>query len=68
MSGVEKKGEFRAWHPNGKLAHQSLWKDGKLNGVALFWWPNGQLKTRSFYKNGKNMSIKYWDERGNLIK
>jgi antitoxin component YwqK of YwqJK toxin-antitoxin module len=63
----KKEGEYKMWHPNGKIKRQGYYKDDKLEGEYKRWYDNGQLGGQSYYKEGKKEGeTKSWDKCGNL--
>ena len=44
-----KSGNEVAYYPNGQLAFQRSWTEGKREGETIFWWPDGQTKSTSTY-------------------
>lgn len=45
-------GEWRFWHPNGKIAMQGTYEFGKQVGTAVWWHENGQIKSQGQYVEG----------------
>jgi antitoxin component YwqK of YwqJK toxin-antitoxin module len=52
-------------YSNGQKKSESIYKDGKLDGVTTYWHTNGQKKSKSIYKDGKmNRLTTGWYENG----
>ena len=70
FSGIEKKGEYKAWHDNGQLYIQYFCNDeGKPEGECKKWHPNGKLKIHCFFndKGEKEGEYKEWWRNGQLM-
>ncbi len=64
----KKEGEYKMWHPNGKIKRQGYYKEGKLEGEFKCWWDNGQLHIQGYYKEGKlEGECKNWLENGQIL-
>jgi antitoxin component YwqK of YwqJK toxin-antitoxin module len=46
-------GLYQAWHPNGQLSCEQIYKDGKMHGLYQAWNSNGQLSCEQMFKDGK---------------
>jgi len=46
-------GFFRRWHINGKLAAETSYKNGLLDGPGILWSESGAIKERACFKLGK---------------
>jgi hypothetical protein len=54
---------------NGKLAFQTSFKDGILDGFEKCWHENGKLASESFIKDGKLVGVsREWNELGVKIR
>ncbi|WP_256597479.1 toxin-antitoxin system YwqK family antitoxin [Pseudomonas sp. 31-12] len=42
-----KQGDFKEWYADGQLKNHKIYKDDKLQGLALTWHENGQLASSS---------------------
>ena len=42
-------------------------KDGKRDGVAMFWHENGQKALEGTFKDGEEVSVKYWNSKGEEV-
>jgi antitoxin component YwqK of YwqJK toxin-antitoxin module len=49
----EADGDYREYHPNGKLFAEGKFKSGRQDGEWSFWFDNGQLNRKANYKEGK---------------
>ena len=54
------------WYENGKKKVESIYKDGKRDGLVTNWYENGQKKYEGTYKDGKLISFKMWNEDGSV--
>lgn len=58
-------GLFQSYHPNGKLAFEGTYVDGKEDGVWTDYHQNGQIAARGHYKSGDEVGDwEFWDENG----
>ncbi len=63
----KKEGEYKMWHPNGKIKRQEYYKEGKEEGEFKWWWNNGQLHVQYYYKEGEREGeFKEWWDNGQL--
>lgn len=46
-------GEFKEWHPNGKLWKQGAYKNGNAVGEWKYWHENGTLAKSGHFKGGQ---------------
>ena len=42
-------------------------KDGKRDSVAMFWHENGQKALEGTFKDGEEVSVKYWNSKGEEV-
>jgi antitoxin component YwqK of YwqJK toxin-antitoxin module/thiol-disulfide isomerase/thioredoxin len=56
-------GIVKTYHPNGKIALEGAYQNGKASGIWKQYYPNGILKTENTYINGimHGQFIKYYD-------
>ena len=55
------------WSENGQLEFESMYKDGKQNGLCRCWHENGQLLYEGMFKDGgRNGLCRWWSENGQL--
>lgn len=58
----------KAWHPNGRLASEILFVDGRAEGTGYHWHENGALKAENNFKNDQwHGAFRSWDDAGNLL-
>ena len=61
------QGHFRTWHPNGQIACDYHYVDGKFDGEHRETYASGQLRLNGMYREGrKNGPLKQWYEDGTL--
>ena len=53
-------------HPNGKLAHETSYVNGLMNGFRRRWYESGKIKTQFIGITGWEAEIKEWYENGQL--
>ncbi len=54
-------------YPDGQLAWEGNFKDGKQDGLHRLWYKNGQLKFEGNFKDGKKDGLwRWWSEDGQL--
>ena len=56
------------WFEYGQKRFEETYKDGELDGLVTMWYENGQKWIEFTYKDGKEISRKFWDKNGNIIK
>ncbi|WP_223512288.1 toxin-antitoxin system YwqK family antitoxin [Pseudomonas sp. GL-B-19] len=62
-----KQGDFKEWFSDGQLRDHKIYKDDKLEGLALTWHDNGQLASSSPYSDGNPHGLsQYWKRDGSL--
>lgn len=62
MNGVQD-----IWYTNGKQRSETIYKDGKKNGLCRTWRYNGEICSASEYVNGELEEFNYWSEAGRLL-
>ena len=66
--GSYKDGKFNGpateWDDNGQKRLKDMWKDGKPDGPYTEWHENGQKMSEGTYKDGEEVSVKYWNSKG----
>jgi len=66
-NGIPITGVMQSFYPNGRLAWQTEWLDGKLHGVTRGYYENRQLMEETTWVNGKMHGPAAWyDEHGKL--
>ena len=57
-----------SWYKNGnKMSEAHFNVDMQLHGLTTWWHENGQKEAEASFDNGKPISLKRWDEEGNLL-
>ncbi len=60
-------GKYQTWHPNGTLAYEATYVDGKLDGAEVAYHENGQRRAETHYVRGERHGRRRtWDQKGNL--
>lgn len=60
-----KQGEYKTFHPNGRIQAQIFYKNGAPDGKARYWAKNGQLLTEHSFRDGVLDGIfRFWGENG----
>lgn len=60
-------GLFCSYYPNGRIASEGNYLDGKENGVWKDFHENSQIAAEGTYTNGEKIGVwKYWDSNGKL--
>jgi len=69
MAGIPINGTIQGFYPNGRLAWETQWLDGKLHGIIRSYHDNRQLKEETTWVNGKlHGQAKWYDKEGNLLR
>ena len=56
----------KSWFKNDQLKEETVYQDGKKDGLYKTWYENGQLKEETIYRDGKIDSLqKFWYKTGN---
>ena len=66
-SEIPFSGKVYAEYLSGNLSIQGTLKDGKYDGTWFIWYENGQKQSEEIFKEGKSISLKEWNERGEII-
>lgn len=67
MEGKPITGFLKVYYPNGNLALNTHYKDGKVYRTSEMYYENGKLKVKySFSNGGKNQAFKAYYENGQL--
>ncbi|MDB4711694.1 hypothetical protein OAL09_09705 [Verrucomicrobia bacterium] len=66
-SEIPFSGKVYAEYPNGYLSAEGTLKDGQYDGLWFIWHENGQKQSEENFKEGKSITVKNWNERGELI-
>ncbi|MCL1986121.1 MAG: hypothetical protein FWG59_06720 [Betaproteobacteria bacterium] len=67
--GISISGTIQSFYPNGRLAWETQWVNGKLHGVTRGYYENRKLKEETTWINGKlNGPAKWYDQKGNLLR
>ncbi len=62
-----KDGLYTGWYESGQKEFEGTYKNGELDGFVTGWWSNGQKWYERTFKDGELISVKKWNEDGNLI-
>ena len=52
---------------SGEVSGLGRVTDGKLDGLQTAWHENGQKKAEGIYKDGEEVSMKYWNSKGEEV-
>ncbi|MCB9234394.1 MAG: toxin-antitoxin system YwqK family antitoxin [Bacteroidia bacterium] len=64
-TGKVADGIWRQWYANGRLRSQSVYENGRLEGLQELWYPEGNKQGEIHYKNGVKDGIStFWNEYG----
>ncbi len=61
-------GRHLRWSEKGILSMETIFNQGKLDGVKKKWWPSGVLKEQEYWQGGVYRGRTIWDEKGRQIK
>lgn len=61
-------GDFIEFYDDGKIKSMQYMQRGRIYGIEKIWYNNGVLKSEARYEYGVCLTLKEWDEEGNLIK
>jgi hypothetical protein len=50
-------GAFHQWHPNGKLALEGSFQDGKRDGLWSYYNESGEKKMEKYFDNGVEKTV-----------
>jgi len=65
--GLPISGTVQNFYPNGRLAWETQWVEGKLHGVTRGYYENRKLMEETTWVNGKlHGPARWYDEQGNL--
>lgn len=60
-------GASKKWYSSGQLAYETECKNGVTHGREAYWYPDGSLKSEANYEFGIKLSLKAWNENGEII-
>ncbi|MEM7186534.1 MAG: hypothetical protein AAF466_07730, partial [Bacteroidota bacterium] len=67
LDGIEETGEWKFFHPNGKLAAVGEFAKGDKTGMWKFYYNNGKLESTGAFTNNKKVGVwKYYQRNGEL--
>jgi hypothetical protein len=67
QDGFPISGSIQSLYPNGRLAWETQWVEGKLHGVTRGYYENRKLMEETTWVNGKmHGPARWYDEKGNL--
>ena len=62
-----REGLFQAFHPNGMLASEGIYREGLEDGAWRDFHENGQLAAEGVYRGGKEAGPwQYWNADGSV--
>ena len=62
-------GDCKRYFDSGQLKDHKIYKNNKVDGIALFYHPSGPIAIEGVYKNDfKNGAWKYYDTNGKLTR
>jgi hypothetical protein len=65
--GISISGTIQSFYPNGRLAWETQWVNGRLHGITKGYDENRKLKEETTWVNGKlNGPARWYDEEGNV--
>ena len=65
--GIPISGTIQNFYPNGRLAWETQWVNGKLHGITRGYDENRKLREETTWVDGKlNGLARWYDEKGNL--
>jgi hypothetical protein len=67
LDGIPVTGTIQGFYPNGRLAWETQWVNGKLHGVTKNYYENRRLREESTWMNGKmHGPARWYTEQGKL--
>ena len=54
-------------YKNGHKGLEANFKDGKPDGLMLQWHENGQKQGEGYFKDGVQISVKFWNSKGEPV-
>jgi hypothetical protein len=67
--GLPVTGTIQSFYPNGRLAWETQWVDGRLHGVTKGYYENRKLKEETTWVDGKlHGPAKWYDSSGKLLR
>jgi hypothetical protein len=67
--GLPVSGTIQSYYPNGRLAWETQWVEGKLHGVTRGYRENRKLKEETTWVNGKlHGPARWYDDKGKLLR
>lgn len=62
-------GEWKKYHPSGKIKERRFFENGKKTGAYDAWWANGKKQLHYFFVAGEyEGTCKEWNAEGKLLK
>ena len=55
------------WYQNGQKRGEGSYKKGKPDGPFIEWHKNGQKAAQGTFKDGEEVSVKYWNSKGEEV-
>ena len=63
----KREGRHIEWDEDGHKRSEENYKNGKQDGLVKFWHENGQKKGEGTYKDGEEVSVKWWNSKGEEV-
>ncbi len=61
-------GASTKYYKNGSVMEEAFYKENKKDGFNRMYFENGNIKFEKVYKEGVLLSLKEYDEEGNLLR
>ena len=69
LDGIPITGTIQTFYPNGRLAWETQWVDGKLHGITRGYYENRKLKEETVWVGGKlHGPARWYDDKGKLLR
>jgi hypothetical protein len=67
--GIPITGTIQTFYPNGRLAWETQWVEGKLHGITRGYYENRKIKEETTWVGGKlHGPARWYDDKGTLIR
>ena len=63
----KRHGLLMGWHANGQKKGETTFKNGKPDALLTKWHSNGQKAVEGIFKDGEEVSVKYWNSKGEEV-
>ena len=69
QDGLPVTGTIQSFYPNGRLAWETQWVNGKLHGITRGYYENRKIKEETTWVDGKlHGPARWYDEKGALLR